>query len=122
MKRILIVEDDEAIQRMEERILSSAGYEVETASSGDEALERLQRTEPPDLAVLDVMMPGLSGLELSRKMKEDARLQRVPVIFVTARSDAESMNEGFKAGGVLYLSKPFTSQKLLAMVKAVIGG
>ena len=121
MKRILVVEDDQAIRQMEARILGSAGYQVEAAATGDEALSRLKSGEPPHLVVLDVMMPGLSGLELSRSMKADERLSRVPVIFVTARSDAESMNAGFKAGGVLYLSKPFTRQKLLAMVGAVVG-
>lgn len=121
MKRVLIVEDDEAIRRMEERILSSAGYETEVVSTGEAALSALEGGAPPDLALVDVMMPGLTGLELSRKMKADPRLASVPVIFVTARSDAESMNEGFKAGGILYLAKPFNSQKLLAMVKAVLG-
>ena len=121
MSRILIVEDDHAIRKMEERLLEAAGYTTSQAGTAEEALEALALGEPPDLALVDVMMPGLSGLELSRKMKDDARLKGVPIIFVTARADAESMNAGFKAGGVLYLAEPFNSKKLLAMVKAVLG-
>ena len=121
MKHILIVEDDHAIRKMEERLLEAAGYATRQVGTAEAALEALAVGDPPDLALVDVMMPGLSGLELSRKMKDDARLKHVPIIFVTARADAESMNAGFKAGGVLYLSKPFNSQKLLAMVKAVLG-
>ncbi|RMG19444.1 MAG: response regulator [Deltaproteobacteria bacterium] len=121
-KRILIVEDDEAIRKMEERILDAAGYKVATAGDAEEAWQLLEKEAPPDLCILDVMMPGQSGLELSKEIKAREELKAVPIIFVTARADAESMNEGFKAGGILYLSKPFTSGKLLAMVKAVIGG
>lgn len=122
MTRILIAEDDDAIRAMEERILVTAGYEVVVAADGELALETLNGDdELPALAILDVMMPVLSGFELARKMQEDDRLADIPVIFVTAKSDAESMNEGFRSGGTLYLSKPFTTQKLLAMVKAVVG-
>ncbi len=121
MKRILIVEDDHAIRKMEERLLEAAGYATTQVGTAEAALEALAVGDPPDLALVDVMMPGLSGLELSRKMKDDARLKQVPIIFVTARADAESMNAGFKAGGVLYLAKPFNSKKLLAMVEAVLG-
>jgi two-component system phosphate regulon response regulator PhoB len=121
VKHILIVEDDHAIRKMEERLLESAGYQTSQARSAEVALELLASGPVPDLALVDVMMPGLSGLELSRRLKDDERLRGIPIIFVTARADAESMNAGFKAGGVLYLAKPFNSQKLLEMVKAILG-
>ncbi len=121
-KTVLVVEDDEAIRKMEERILDSAGYKVITAADAEAAWKILESEEKPDLCLLDVMMPGQSGLDLSQEIKSREDLRDVPIIFVTARSDAESMNAGFKAGGILYLSKPFNSGKLLAMVKAVIGG
>jgi DNA-binding response OmpR family regulator len=119
-KKILIVDDDDAIRRMVEKILSFAGYDVVTACSGDEALEKL-RGEPYNLVLLDVMMPGRDGFDVSREMKGSADIPQTPVIFVTAKGDAASLKEGFSSGGMLYLTKPFTANRLLAVVRAVIG-
>ncbi len=116
MSRVLVVEDDEAIRHMEERILVSAGHEVEQAGDVNSARARLAAPNLPDLIVLDVMMPGASGLELSREMRADPRLSMIPVIVVTARTGAEAMRLGFEAGATHYLSKPFTKQKLLEIV------
>jgi two-component system, OmpR family, response regulator MtrA len=115
MKRILVAEDDAAIRKMEARILLAAGYTVDAVEGGDEALLAAE-AHRPDLAVLDVMMPGLSGFELARRLRALPALSELPVVFVTARSDAASMNEGFKAGGSVYLTKPFSSQRLVELV------
>ncbi|MFW5878840.1 MAG: response regulator transcription factor [Myxococcota bacterium] len=115
MARIIVVEDDAAILKMEERILSAAGHEVMCFRDGASALEEA-RGSPPDLVILDVMMAGLSGFEVARLLRAEPGTALVPVIFVTARNEARSMNEGFKAGGSAYLTKPFSGNRLLALV------
>ena len=122
MSRILVVEDDEAIRHMEERILVAAGHQVDQAVDVISARARLQAPNPPDLVVLDVMMPGASGLDLSREMRKDPRYQKIPVVVVTARTGAEAMRVGFEAGATHYLSKPFTKQKLLEIVELALSG
>jgi two-component system phosphate regulon response regulator PhoB len=122
VSRILVVEDDEAIRHMEERILVAAGHLVDQVANVIDARERLAAPELPDLVVLDVMMPGASGLELSREMRADERFSRIPVVVVTARTGAEAMRLGFDAGATHYLSKPFTKQKLLEIVELALGG
>lgn len=119
-KIILIVEDDPAIRKMEEKILSSAGYQIHIAEDAEQGLRKV-RTHKYDLVMLDVMMPGMNGYDFARTMREDANLQSVPVLFVTARGSPQDVKEGFQSGGMLYLVKPFTSAMLLTTVKAVIG-
>ncbi|MDF1564566.1 MAG: response regulator [Deltaproteobacteria bacterium] len=121
MSRILVVEDDEAIRKMEERILVEAGHQVDLCVDVAGARIRLAAPNLPDLVVLDLMMPGDSGLDLSREMRADPRLEKIPVVVVTARTGAEAMRAGFDAGATHYLSKPFTKQKLLEIVELALG-
>jgi CheY-like chemotaxis protein len=119
MKRILAVDDDRSVLYLEEEILKGAGYAVTTAYDGISAIALLSQQEF-DLVLLDVMMPGIDGFEVSRTFRQMDGSDKVPVVFVTARDDAETMREGFQAGGTLVLSKPFTSKKLLDTVRTVI--
>lgn len=115
--RILVVEDEEAILLGLEENLSYAGYEILKASDGPSALELALR-ERPDLVLLDIMLPGLSGFEVCRQLR-DKGLQ-IPVIMLTARGDEFDKLHGFEMGADDYVTKPFSVDELLARVKAVL--
>ena len=114
-KRVLAVDDDPAAVGALRQILAQKGYEVVTAHSAEDALAVLA-DQTFDLAILDVAMPGMSGYELCRKMRKDARTVDLPVIFLTAKALLMDMAEGADAGSDLYLIKPVLASKLLGMV------
>lgn len=114
-KRILAVDDDSSALGALRQILQSRGYDVTTAPSGEEALEILA-SQTFDLVILDVAMPGISGFDVCRKIREDPRSEDVPVIFLTAKGRIMDMAEGEDAGSDLYLVKPVLATKLLNMV------
>jgi DNA-binding response OmpR family regulator len=118
-KRILAVDDDENILNLEKAILQQDGFEVVTAAGAKEALAALEH-ESVDLILLDVVMPDMDGFELCRRIKLDPRFGSVPVIFLTARGGGEALAEGFESGGVMYIRKPFTAAKLLAVVGTML--
>jgi len=113
---ILIVDDNPVVVKLLEELLKRAGYNVMTVASGDEALDALADFIP-DLVLLDVDMPGKSGLTICRAIKDDPRTRDIPVLFVTARSQREDIIGGFAAGGQDYIIKPFTRAELLARVQ-----
>lgn len=117
--RILVVDDQAANLRVVTALLSRQGYEVVAASTGDEALE-LYAQSPPDLILLDVMMPGMDGFEVMAALRADSPL-RVPVVFVTAAHDRDLLLRAFDAGVVDYVTKPFLPEELLARVNAHVG-
>lgn len=118
-KRILVVDDDENIRSLERTILEQQGFEVVTAGGGDEALVLLAR-EDFDLLLLDVMMPGKDGFEVCRQIKQSPRTRLLPVVFLTAKGGGEALAEGFESGAVMYINKPFTARKLLAVVNTML--
>ncbi len=118
-KRILVVDDDLDIVNLEEKILKREGYEVVTATDGAQALALLS-DQDFDLLLLDIMMPGIDGFEVSRTVRQRKTNTRLPVVFVTAKDDAASMKEGFRSGGTVFLSKPFTANQLLKVVRSMI--
>lgn len=117
--RILVVDDSRLAQKMIRDRLESAGYTVVTASSGEEALAWLQR-EVPDLVISDVVMPGIDGYELCRRMRKQPRLANVPVILLTARGGISEKVAGFEAGADDYLVKPFDPVELELRVKVLL--
>lgn len=114
--RILLVEDDPSIRELTERGLRAAGFDVTIAASGDEGLQRY-RAERPDLVLLDVMLPGLDGLEVCREIRADSA---VPVVMLTARSDTIDVVVGLEAGADDYLTKPFEMPELVARIRAAL--
>ena len=114
-KRILAVDDDPTAVGALRQILTQKGYEVKVAHSGEEALTVLA-DQRFDLAILDVSMPGMSGYDLCRKLRQDARTVDLPVIFLTAKALLMDMAEGEDAGSDLYLIKPVLATKLVSMV------
>jgi DNA-binding response OmpR family regulator len=116
-RRILVVEDERAIRLGLVENLKFAGYEVATAEDGIEAL-RLGRESKPDLILLDIMLPGISGYDVCRKLRDDGCL--MPIIMLTARHDEFDKLHGFEMGADDYVTKPFSVRELLARVKAVL--
>lgn len=115
-EKILLVDDQPKNIQVAGTLLSSAGFEVEFATDGFKALDWL-RDGGFDLVLLDVMMPGMDGFETCRRFKQMAGSEDVPVIFLTAKTDTDSIVEGFTAGGVDYLTKPFQGEELLVRVR-----
>jgi putative two-component system response regulator len=116
---VLVVDDDEAICRVFERLLSSNGYSVVTVRNGIQALEAV-RQQPPDVVLLDVAMPGLNGFEVCRQIKCDHATRLTPVILVSAVDAVANRVEGFSAGADDFLSKPPDHAELLTRVDAVV--
>ena len=113
---ILIVDDTEPNVRLLAHVLKKEGYRVMAAFSGPEALE-LVRKRRPDMVLLDVMMPEMNGFEVCRKLKEEKRFRDIPVIFLSALSEADSKVKGFDAGGVDYITKPFQREEVIARIE-----
>jgi two-component system, OmpR family, response regulator MprA len=114
---ILVVDDDPSITNLLRRIFAYEGYSVALAASGDEALNRtLER--PPDLIVLDILLPGITGLEVARRLR--AAGDPVPILMLTARDAVADRVEGFETGADDYLVKPFADEELLVRAKALL--
>ncbi len=115
--RVLVIDDDPAMTSLLKRGLSYEGYRVDTAASGKEGME-LARETPPDLVILDVMMPGIDGLEVCRRFR--AADPSLPIIMLTARDGAEDQVSGLETGADDYVVKPFTFEVLLARIRALM--
>ena len=116
--RILVVDDERAVRDSLRRALELEGYEIELAGDGREALYRLDSDSQPDAIILDVLMPGLDGLEVCKRIR--ATGNAVPVLMLTARDAVENRVEGLDAGADDYVTKPFALEELLARVRALI--
>jgi DNA-binding response OmpR family regulator len=117
---VLVADDDKDILALVAFRLERSGYEVVTAVDGEEAL-RLARERTPDLVVLDVMMPKLTGYDVTRELRADEATSRIPVILLTARVQEADVARGFEAGADDYVKKPFSPQELRARVQAILG-
>jgi DNA-binding response OmpR family regulator len=116
---ILVAEDDRDIADLIARYLQKAGWEPRVVPSGDEALAFARRT-PVDLVILDVMMPGLSGLEVCRALRADAATAALPIIMVTARAEETDRIIGLEIGADDYIAKPFSPNELVARIRALM--
>jgi len=119
--RILVADDDPSILRLLQLNFELEGYEVHTASDGEEALAKA-RASSPDIVVLDVMMPGMDGWEVCRRMKEDETMREVPVILLTALGQESERRRGLAVGASEYVMKPFDPDQLVQMVKRTLPG
>ncbi len=117
--KILVVDDERAVRESLRRALELEGYEIELAEGGSEALATLGRDEPqPDAVILDVLMPGVDGLEVCRRLR--ATGNHVPVLMLTARDEVENRVAGLDAGADDYVTKPFALEELLARIRALL--
>jgi CheY-like chemotaxis protein len=115
MARVLVVEDDPDILALVERRVKSAGHTVRTAETATEALAIVEDRGPPDVAVLDVVLPGMTGLELAQRFRDDERTRDLPIVFLSARVEQEDLEAGWGLGAI-YLTKPFVASALLAAI------
>jgi two-component system phosphate regulon response regulator PhoB len=117
--RVVIADDDPDIRRLVQITVSNAGCDVTVASDGEQALE-LIRKSPPDLVILDVLMPRMDGWEVARELKADPLTQGVPIMFLTSRGQEHDVLEGFNSGAADYMVKPFSPRELQVRVRAVL--
>jgi two-component system phosphate regulon response regulator PhoB len=117
---VLVVDDDELSRTLVARVLESHGLAVETVTSGVEALIALERRRP-DVIVLDIMMPGMSGAEVLDRVKSSPRFSAIPVIMLTARADDEDLIASYQSGADYFVSKPLVPSQLLYGIGLVTG-
>jgi len=117
MNKILIVDDDPDIREVLSVLLGSEGYKVDAAEDGTSALEKIKKDRKIDLVVLDIMMPGMSGVEVCEEIR---KISLVPVLFLTAKSQDQDKIDAYSGGGDDYLVKPFSQTELLMKVKSLL--
>ena len=115
--RILVVDDEPDILELVRLNLSQDGHSVDTAANGKEAMERMQKN-PPDLVILDLMLPGMSGFEVARRARAAGVL--VPILMLTAKDDVQDLVRGLEEGADDYLTKPFSMRELVARVRSLL--
>jgi two-component system cell cycle response regulator DivK len=115
-KRILAVDDQEDNRRILRDLLTSAGYEVIEATTGEDAVTSAE-TQAPDLILMDIQLPGIDGYEATRRIKANPRLRQIPLIVVTSYALSGDDAKAFSAGANAYVSKPFSPRALLAKVR-----
>jgi two-component system alkaline phosphatase synthesis response regulator PhoP len=118
-EKILVIDDEEDILELLRYNLSREGYKVSCAASGEETL-RAVRSGIPDLIVLDLMLPGIDGLEVARQLKNDPKTRDVPIVMLSAKGEEADIVAGLELGADDYISKPFSPRVLLARVRAVL--
>jgi two-component system phosphate regulon response regulator PhoB len=119
MERVLIVDDDPDILRLVSYNAAQAGFEAVTASTGRKALEIIQK-HPPDLIILDVMLPDIDGLEVCRMLRQQSPSRRIPIIMLTARGEEIDRVVGFELGADDYVAKPFSPRELVLRMKSIL--
>jgi len=119
-KRILVVDDNRDATEIIKTILVANGYTVCVSHSGNDALAQVD-AQAPDLVILDIMMPQMSGMEVLERLKERAETSHIPVIMCTAKVQDSDLLDGYRSGADYYLTKPFTAQQLLYGVGLLLG-
>ncbi|MCK4336163.1 MAG: response regulator [Candidatus Aenigmarchaeota archaeon] len=120
-KKIMIVDDEESLIELVTAVLEQEGYEVIAAMNGEEALEKL-KTVKPDLILLDMMMPGMSGREVCERIRKDPKTKDLKVAFITVAKFSETGRDVLKKMNVLdYITKPFENEDLVVRVKKLVG-
>lgn len=118
-KKILVVDDEPDMVTMLKLRLEKDGYEVVTASTGEECL-KAAKDENPDLVLLDILLPGMSGLEVSKRLKKDKITKNIPIIMVTALIGKDAEAKAMERGADYFISKPFDPEELSAKIKRVL--
>lgn len=116
---ILVVEDEAAIREMLNFSLGRAGFDVQEAGDARQAQDAINKSVP-DLVLLDWMLPGISGVDLANKIRQSSRTRDLPIIMLTARGEEESKIKGLEAGADDYVTKPFSTQELIARIRALL--
>jgi DNA-binding response OmpR family regulator len=117
--KILVIDDEPEITDIIETFLESAGYQVRSENSSTIGIERA-KTFLPDLILLDIMMPLMDGYEICQELKKSGKTKNIPVVFLTGKDARSDEGKSFKVGGVLYVKKPFSCERLLEIIKVVL--
>jgi len=117
--KILVIDDEPEITDIVETFLETAGYQVESENASQPGIARA-KTFLPDLVLLDIMMPGMDGYEICSELKRSEKTKRIPVVFLTGKDARSDEGRSFKVGGVLFIKKPFSCERLLDIVKVVL--
>jgi DNA-binding response OmpR family regulator len=120
-KKILVADDEPNIVTALEFLLERAGYEVRTAANGDEALAAIAQ-DPPDLVLLDIMMPVKSGYEVCKRIRDQPEWGKVKVVMLSAKGRDAEVTKGLAMGADLYVTKPFSTRELLSQIRTLLGG
>jgi CheY-like chemotaxis protein len=120
MARIMVVDDEPDIRAILSKILNKRGYEVDLYESAEEAIEKLRSGDRPDLIILDLMMPGMSGIEACRVIKSDPTLKDIPVIILTVMVEPETKEESREAGADAHVDKPINMAKLFRTIESLL--
>jgi CheY-like chemotaxis protein len=120
-RKILLVDDSATVLMMERMILASERFQIVTAANGEEAQERA-RTELPDLILMDIVMPKVNGIQACQAIKRDPATAHIPIILVTTRGEAASLEAGYSSGCNDYVTKPVNSAELLGKIRNILGG
>jgi two-component system phosphate regulon response regulator PhoB len=118
-EKILVVDDEEDILELVRHNLAREGYQVVCVATGEKAVEKA-RSDKPDLIVLDLMLPGIDGLQVARNLKDDAGTRQIPIIMLTAKGEEADIVTGLELGADDYVTKPFSPRVLLARIRAVL--
>lgn len=119
-KHILIVEDELTLLKLESILLKVKGYDVTTAATGSDALDRLSR-EMFDLVLLDIMLPDIDGFEVCRRIRSDGRTAAIPVVMLTAKNNEDDRAQGMASGANAYITKPFRSAGVIEQIEGLLG-
>lgn len=118
-KRILIVEDEESLLKLETILLTVKGYEVTGVLNGNEAMQKLT-ADNFDLVLLDIMLPDIDGFEVCRRIRSNPRTENIPVVMLTAKKTTEDLERGVACGATTYLTKPFKSTLIIGEINKLI--
>ena len=119
-RKVLIIEDEVHIQKLLEMILSKSDFEVRLASNGEDGLKKVGSTPKPDIVLLDIMMPGIDGLQVLRAIRENSNTKDIPVIMLTALAQENVVLQGVKLGAKDYIRKPFHPQELVERIRKAL--
>jgi len=118
-KKILIVEDEESLLKLESILLTTKGFHVQGVATGTAALKAVAE-DPPDLILLDIMLPEMDGFEVCRQIKNSPQTRHIPVILLTAKKSPEDMSRGKQVGADHYMTKPFKSSMVIASIERLL--
>lgn len=118
-RKILIVEDEESLLKLESILLTTRGYNVTGVSDGLTALREVEENRP-DLVLLDIMMPGIDGFEVCRRLKENTKTKSIPVVMLTAKKSSADQARGVEVGADAYVTKPFKSGRIIEIIEGLL--
>ncbi|MEQ8167402.1 MAG: response regulator [Candidatus Eremiobacterota bacterium] len=119
-EKILIVDDEPQLCSLLEVILKDSGYDVTTLQEAPKTIETIRKTGNPDLIILDVVMPEMTGWEVCDKIKENPEMANIPIMFLTVSADSKDVEKGFTLGAESYMCKPFKPMDLIERIKNII--